>query len=52
MIKVGNEGDIGIVEIQDLLFTTKGATPGAILVEWNVQAAERGLAGLWGKLLL
>jgi hypothetical protein len=47
MFKVGNENDHGTVELQDLLFTTKGATAGAILVEWNVNAVERGLAGLW-----
>ncbi|KAK0623773.1 pectate lyase superfamily protein-domain-containing protein, partial [Immersiella caudata] len=47
MFKVGKENDHGTVELQDLLFTTKGATPGAVLVEWNVNAVERGLAGLW-----
>ncbi|KAI1874191.1 uncharacterized protein JN550_002770 [Neoarthrinium moseri] len=47
MLKVGNEGDVGDVEIQDLMFTTKGATAGAILVEWNILAASPGSAGMW-----
>lgn len=32
-VQVGHEGDIGIVEIQDLLFTVSGPTAGAVLVE-------------------
>jgi hypothetical protein len=47
MLKVGTAGQVGDVEIQDLLFTTRGATAGAILVEWNLQAASPGSAGLW-----
>ena len=47
MIKVGNAGDIGSVEMQDLLFTTRGATAGLILVEWNIQADNPGSAALW-----
>lgn len=47
LLKVGNAGDIGDVEMQDLLFTTRGATAGLILVEWNIQAASAGSAGLW-----
>ncbi|KAG8162100.1 hypothetical protein KVR01_007865 [Diaporthe batatas] len=47
MIKVGTEGEIGDIEMQDLLFTTKGPTAGAILVEWNVKAESPGSAGLW-----
>jgi len=49
MIRVGNPGDSGVVEMSDLLFTNNGAVPGAILVEWNVKdpAGQRGVAGLW-----
>jgi hypothetical protein len=48
MFKVGNKGSVGSVEIQDLLFTTKGATAGAILIEWNLLADKQGSAGMWG----
>lgn len=44
---MGYSGDIGNVEMQDLLFTTQGPTAGAILVEWNIQAEAQGSAGLW-----
>jgi hypothetical protein len=47
MLKVGNEGDIGTVEMQDLLLTSKGPTPGVVLMEWNVQARSAGAAALW-----
>lgn len=33
--------------MQDLLFTTGGATAGLVLVEWNIQADAQGSAGLW-----
>lgn len=48
-VKVGNEGDSGIVEIQDMLFTVSGPTAGAVLMEWNVHETAQGSAGLWGK---
>ncbi|KAK0746794.1 pectate lyase superfamily protein-domain-containing protein [Schizothecium vesticola] len=47
MLKVGSAGDVGTIEMQDLLFTTQGATAGAILVEWNIKAESPGAAGLW-----
>ena len=49
MIKVGNAGDVGNIEIQDVLFTVKGATQGAVLVEWNAKAASQGSVAIWGK---
>lgn len=50
LVRVGNPGDQGGVEIQDLLFTTKGPTAGAVLVEWNIKATRAGSAGMWGML--
>lgn len=47
MIKVGNEGDVGGIEMQDLIFTNRGPTAGLILVEWNIRAANPGSAALW-----
>lgn len=49
MLKVGNAKDIGTVEMQDLILTTKGATAGAILMEWNVRAKTQGSAALFGR---
>jgi len=47
MLQVGNIGDVGTVEISDMLFTSIGALPGLVLMEWNVQAATPGSVGMW-----
>ncbi|KUJ15980.1 pectin lyase-like protein [Mollisia scopiformis] len=47
MLKVGNYGDVGTVEISDMLFTSKGALPGLVMVEWNMAADSQGSVGLW-----
>lgn len=49
MIKVGNDGDVGDVELQDLLFTNRGPTAGLVLVEWNIKSQSPASAALWGK---
>lgn len=49
MIKVGKRGDVGDVEMQDIIFTNIGATAGLVLVEWNIRARDQGSAALWGK---
>jgi hypothetical protein len=40
--RVGNVGDSGIIEISDMLFSVKGPTRGAILMEWNVHESTQG----------
>ncbi|CAK7219716.1 hypothetical protein SBRCBS47491_003942 [Sporothrix bragantina] len=47
MLKIGNENDVGTVEMQDLLLTTKGGTAGVVLMEFNVKAATPGAAAVW-----
>ncbi|OOG00127.1 glycoside hydrolase family 55 protein, partial [Aspergillus carbonarius ITEM 5010] len=47
MIQVGNAGDVGQVEISDILFTSIGELPGLVMVEWNIQAELQGYAGMW-----
>ncbi|KAF2153724.1 glycoside hydrolase family 55 protein [Myriangium duriaei CBS 260.36] len=47
MIKVGNPGDIGTVEISDILFTSIGPLPGLVMVEWNIAEEQQGSAGIW-----
>jgi hypothetical protein len=44
MVRVGNKGDIGSVEIQDMLFTVQGSTAGCILMEWNIAESSQGSA--------
>jgi hypothetical protein len=52
MIKVGSIGEVGNIEMQDIIFTNRGATAGLILVEWNIRASQPGSAALWGNYLL
>jgi glucan 1,3-beta-glucosidase len=47
MFQIGEKsGDKGAFEMSDIIISTKGAAPGAILMEWNINA-EQGMAGLW-----
>ena len=47
VFQVGQPGDTGAVEMSDLVFETKGAAPGAIMVEWNVASTSQGSSGMW-----
>ena len=47
VVKVGEPGDVGSMEIVEMLFSTKGPTAGAIMIEWNVRADKPGAAGMW-----
>ena len=49
VFQVGQEGESGCVEMSDLIFTTRGALPGAILMEWNLAEPKdrQGFSGLW-----
>lgn len=51
-MQVGRRGDVGIIEIQDIMFTVNGATAGAVVVEWNAREATQGSLGLWGTFTL
>jgi glucan 1,3-beta-glucosidase len=45
--QIGQEGDVGNVEIADLMFETQGPQPGAILMEFNVAGESQGSAALF-----
>ncbi|RCI16482.1 hypothetical protein L249_1734 [Ophiocordyceps polyrhachis-furcata BCC 54312] len=47
VFQVGQEGNMGNVEIQELVFQTSGAQPGAILMEFNVAGETKGAAALF-----
>ncbi|KAM4054323.1 pectate lyase superfamily protein [Hirsutella rhossiliensis] len=47
VFQIGQQGETGNVEIQDLMFATVGPQPGAILVEFNVAGETKGSAGLF-----
>ena len=43
MVRIGNPGDVGTMETSDILFTSVGALPGLVLVEWNVHPGDVGI---------
>ncbi|TFK33476.1 exo-beta-1,3-glucanase [Crucibulum laeve] len=49
VVKVGAANSQGIMEITDIIFSTIGPAPGAIVVEWNVKqpANVQAGAGMW-----
>jgi glucan 1,3-beta-glucosidase len=47
MWRVGNPGEVGTVEITDVMFETRGPAPGCIIVEWNIKQSYPGGAGMW-----
>ncbi|KAK4238207.1 pectate lyase superfamily protein-domain-containing protein [Achaetomium macrosporum] len=46
-VRVGAVGSVGVMEIQCMMFTVRGPTAGAVVVEWNVHESTQGSAGLW-----
>jgi glucan 1,3-beta-glucosidase len=49
VFQVGSVGEQGVAQLVDLLITTEGPLPGAVLVEWNMAdpAGAPGSAGMW-----
>jgi len=50
LVRVGFKGEKGTLEMQDLIFTSKGQTPGVTFVEWNIESSGPGKAAMWGEL--
>ncbi|OJJ44259.1 hypothetical protein ASPZODRAFT_18453 [Penicilliopsis zonata CBS 506.65] len=49
MVKVGNVGDVGVAQINDMLFTVADVLQGCKLVEVNIAGASPGDVGLWNS---
>jgi glucan 1,3-beta-glucosidase len=47
VFQIGQPGDVGSVEISDLIFETIGPAPGAIIMEWNIHESSQGAAAMW-----
>ncbi|KAF9229792.1 glycoside hydrolase family 55 protein [Gyrodon lividus] len=49
MVRAGEPYSTGILEITDIVFSTVGPAPGAIVIEWNVHEPwdKQGGAGMW-----
>ncbi|KFY68822.1 hypothetical protein V496_00777 [Pseudogymnoascus sp. VKM F-4515 (FW-2607)] len=52
VIKVGNDGETGIVELQDMRFTVSEVLPGAIILEVNIAGDAPGDVGFWNIIVL
>ncbi|KAJ5128084.1 exo-beta-1-3-glucanase [Penicillium atrosanguineum] len=46
VVRVGTAGQAGQVEWSDMIVSTQGAQPGAVLIEWNL-AASGTPSGMW-----
>ncbi|KAK6066121.1 hypothetical protein SCUP515_10868 [Seiridium cupressi] len=51
VVQVGNAGDIGVAQIQDMRFTVSDVLPGAIVVQFNMAGPNPGDVGLWNSLV-
>ncbi|KAL2151691.1 hypothetical protein VTH82DRAFT_6789 [Thermothelomyces myriococcoides] len=51
VVQVGNPGDVGVAQIQDMRFTISQPLPGAILVRWNMAGANPGDVAIWNSLI-
>lgn len=47
VVRVGKSGQTGIVEWSDMIVSTQGAQPGAILIQWNLASPIATPAGMW-----
>jgi glucan 1,3-beta-glucosidase len=47
VIKVGEEGDVGVAQFTDLVFTVQDVLPGAVLIEVNMAGLEPGDVGFF-----
>ncbi|RKU43104.1 hypothetical protein DL546_004170 [Coniochaeta pulveracea] len=51
VVAVGNAGDVGVAQIQDMRFTVNDVLPGAIIVQFNMAGTNPGDVALWNSLI-
>ncbi|KAI0150533.1 glycoside hydrolase family 55 protein [Xylariaceae sp. FL1272] len=51
VVSVGNAGDVGVAQIQDMRFTVSGVLPGAIVVQFNIAGNNPGNVALWNSIV-
>ncbi|KAI0339777.1 glucan 1,3-beta-glucosidase [Trametopsis cervina] len=54
VVQAGTAGSSGVLEISDIIFTTRAPAAGAIILEWNVHdpAGQQAAAGTWDTHLI
>ncbi|RCI13331.1 hypothetical protein L249_0320 [Ophiocordyceps polyrhachis-furcata BCC 54312] len=51
VVSVGEAGDVGVAQMQDLRFTVADVLPGAIIVQFNMAGRLPGDVALWNSLI-
>eukprot|EP00026_Physarum_polycephalum_P004431 Phypoly_transcript_04450.p1 GENE.Phypoly_transcript_04450~~Phypoly_transcript_04450.p1 ORF type:complete len:711 (+),score=118.99 Phypoly_transcript_04450:211-2133(+) len=51
VVQVGNPGDVGTIQIQDMRFTVSDVLPGAIILQFQASGSAPGHVGLWNSLV-
>jgi hypothetical protein len=51
VVAIGNGGDVGTAQIQDMRFTVSDVLPGAIIVQFNMAGTAPGQVALWNSLI-
>jgi len=51
VVQVGNPGDVGTSQLQDLRFTVSDVLPGAIILQFNAAGSSPGQVGIWNSLV-
>ena len=51
VVQVGQKGDVGVIEIQDMRFSVAEILPGAIIVEVNAAGTNPGDVAMWNTLV-
>ena len=52
VVQLGNPGDVGLIEIQDMRFSVGEILPGAKIIEINAAGNEPGEVGLWNTMAM
>ena len=47
VLRVGNAGEYGTVELSDIIISTQGPQAGAVLIEYNLASSSSSPAGIW-----
>ena len=47
MVQVGKEGEVGVAQLSDFLFTVADILPGVVLLEVNMKGKAVGDVGIW-----
>lgn len=51
VVRLGNPGDVGVIEIQDMRFSVAEILPGAKILEINAAGSQPGDVGLWNTVV-